>query len=152
MKPYIRYAQNTDIPILTRFQQQMAYETELLELDEPTLSAGIRRVFDEPSKGKYYTAIINVEIVGSMMTTYEWSDWRNKTVWWIQSVYVRPEFRKMGIFRALFDYVHALALNDPEVGGLRLYVDKTNTNAQATYQKMGMNGEHYQVFELMKMF
>lgn len=152
MKPLIRFAQLADIPILTHFQLKMADETESLRLDESTLAAGIRRVFDEPAKGKYYVAAVNDEIVGSMLTTYEWSDWRNQTVWWIQSVYVKPEFRKKGIFRALFEHVHALAMKDKEVGGLRLYVDKSNTGAQATYQKIGMNGEHYQVFELMKTF
>ncbi len=152
MKPFIREATIDDLNTLVLFQQLMAMETELLRLDGPTLNAGVKRIFDEPSKGVYYTALWDNEMVGSLLTTFEWSDWRNQSVWWIQSVYVKPEYRRQGVFKAMFEHVHRLAMHEAEVGGLRLYVDKSNKGAQETYKKMGMNGDHYQLFELMKNF
>ena len=89
-------------------------------------------------------------IVASTMITYEWSDWRNGVVWWIQSVYVAPEARGQGVYKGLYAYVQELANDDPNIRGIRLYVDKRNTRAQQVYAKLGMNGEHYQVFEWMK--
>jgi ribosomal protein S18 acetylase RimI-like enzyme len=84
------------------------------------------------------------------MITYEWSDWRNRNIWWIQSVYVKPEARRKGVYAAMYAHIKNLVQADPSIGGIRLYVDKTNTPAQHTYSKLGMNGDHYQVFEWMK--
>jgi GNAT superfamily N-acetyltransferase len=92
------------------------------------------------------------QILGSLLITHEWSDWRNGTVWWIQSVYVVPEARRKGIYAGLYAHVKELAQADPKVRGIRLYVDRRNTRAQTVYTRLGMNGEHYQVFEWMKEF
>ena len=89
-------------------------------------------------------------VVASLLITPEWSDWRNKTILWIQSVYVVPSYREKGVFKAVYNHILNLVSKDPAIGGIRLYVDKTNQRAQQVYARMGMNGEHYQVFEWMK--
>ncbi|MBK7212960.1 MAG: GNAT family N-acetyltransferase [Bacteroidales bacterium] len=145
-----RIASLNDADIITRFQLEMALETEMVQLDEKVTGAGVLAVFGDPSKGTYYIAETNNSIAGCMLTTPEWSDWRNRTILWIQSVYVRPEYRKMGVFTALYDNLKQVLDNNPEIGGIRLYVDKTNHIAQKVYTRLGMNGEHYQVFEWMR--
>lgn len=114
------------------------------------LSQGVKQVFAQPASGFYLVAQLNDQIVGSLMVTYEWSDWRNRQIYWIQSVYIIPEYRRRGIYRSLYNHVVSLAKQSDDVGGIRLYVDRTNTNAQQVYSKLGMNGDHYQVFEWMK--
>ena len=146
----IRLANQTDAATLADFQIRMAKETENLALDPPTVTAGVKAVFDAPQLGQYWIAQSRDEVVGCTMITYEWSDWRNGMIWWIQSVYVRPEFRKSGVFRAIYTHLRELVLNDPHVRGLRLYVDKTNIPAERTYKALGMNGDHYTTFEWMK--
>jgi GNAT superfamily N-acetyltransferase len=126
----------------------MAQETEGLELNIDRLQRGVKALFNDPFKGVYYVAEINGEIVGQLMITYEWSDWRNATFWWIQSVYVHPEFRKQGIFRFLYQHIEALAKQRGDVCGLRLYVEKENERAQKTYESLGMKSSHYQMMEL----
>lgn len=132
------------------FQLKMAWETENLRLDRNILEQGVKAVFDRPSLAQYYIAQINGEAIASLMITYEWSDWRNRMVWWIQSVYVIQEFRRKGVFSKFYSFIKSQVEQLEEVGGIRLYVDKTNLNAQETYNKVGMNGEHYQLFEWMK--
>lgn len=146
----IRKAKATEWPTIAGFQLLMAEETENLRLNPEILSEGIKTVFDNPSKGCYFVAELDGKIVGSLLITYEWSDWRNKTVYWIQSVYVDNDFRRKGVFRKLYAHIRTLAESSPDVGGIRLYVDKGNQKAQITYSDLGMNGEHYQVFEWMK--
>jgi GNAT superfamily N-acetyltransferase len=146
----IRPATAQESLIIADFQILMARETENFELHPETVRAGVRAVFEDPSKGKYYVAEEKSEILGSLLTTYEWSDWRNKSVLWIQSVYVRPEFRKSGVFKALYEYIQKLVDGNTNFSGIRLYVDKTNIKARDVYTKCGMNGEHYLVFEKMK--
>lgn len=148
----IRKAKQDEWTIIASFQQAMALETEGIQLDHASLIKGIKAVFNDPSKGCYYVAATDQQIVGSLMITYEWSDWRNKTVFWIQSVYVHPEHRRKGIYRQLYDFIQNIAAKDDAIGGVRLYVDKTNQNAIKTYESLGMNGEHYQLFEWMKTF
>ena len=128
----------------------MARETEELELDREVLTSGVQAVFADPALGRYYVAEENGKVIGSLMITYEWSDWRNGTVWWIQSVYVIPEFRRRGIYAGLYAHVKQI-VEQSTVRGIRLYVDKRNTAAQQVYTRLGMNGEHYLVFEWMRM-
>ena len=131
----------------------MARETEDLELDREVLTSGVNAVFADPALGRYYIAEDDADdkgrVIGSLMITYEWSDWRNGTVWWIQSVYVIPEFRRRGIYAGLYAHVKTL-VEQSTVRGIRLYVDKRNVPAQDVYTRLGMNGEHYLVFEWMK--
>jgi GNAT superfamily N-acetyltransferase len=146
----IREAVRQDLPVLIGFQQNLARETENLELSASVLEKGMTALFDDPSKGQYYVAEENGEIIGCHMITFEWSDWRNGMVWWIQSVYVKESFRKRGVFRILYNNLIDKIRGNASVIGLRLYVDKTNARAQQVYEAMGMNGEHYTVFEWMK--
>lgn len=145
-----RKATLKDADTITRFQLEMAMETEQVKLDETVTGKGVLAVFNDPSKGTYYIASAGNSIAGCMLTTPEWSDWRNRTILWIQSVYVRPEYRKMGVFTALYENLKQQLDNNPEIGGIRLYVDRTNQIAQKVYTRLGMNGEHYQVFEWMR--
>lgn len=146
----IRKSTAKDIDIIAGFQQRLALETENFNLDLSTVKKGMQAMLDDPSKGTYFIAEINGEIAGCHSITYEWSDWRNGMVWWLQSVYVVEKHRKNGVFKAMFDNLKNLIAADPALAGLRLYVDKSNDRAKKVYEAMGMNGEHYSVFELMK--
>ena len=128
----------------------MAAETEDLALDRAVCSAGVRAVFENPSLGAYFVAELNGNVVASTLITYEWSDWRNGTVWWIQSVYVTPEARRQGVYGGLYAHIQELAEADASARGIRLYVDLRNKRAQEVYTRLGMNGEHYRLFEWMK--
>jgi len=147
-----RPATPADLERVVHFQIAMARETEDLELDRQVCTRGVQAVFRNPSLGQYYVSEKAGEVVGSLLITYEWSDWRDGMVWWIQSVYVTPEARKQGVYAGLYEYVKGLAQADEGVRGIRLYVDQRNTAAQQVYTRLGMNGEHYQVFEWMKSF
>ena len=146
----IRQAYETDSSGIVEFQLAMAWETEQLQLDEPTVVKGVAAVFADSSKGIYYVAELNGKVVGSLLTTFEWSDWRNGTVLWIQSVYIRPEFRKRSIFSHLYKHIQELVATNSDLRGIRLYADKTNTSAHGVYEHLGMTAEHYQMFEWMK--
>ena len=139
-----------DIPVIAEYQIKMAFETETMKLDPPTVELGVSAVFDDPSKGKYWLAEVNGQVVGCLLTVPEWSDWRNGTVLWIHSVYVHPEYRKFGVYRMLYQHLKTMVSEAPDLRGLRLYVDKTNLNAQKVYEALGMSGEHYQLYEWMK--
>ena len=139
-----------DIDIIADFQVKMAFETENMKLDPPTVNLGVTAVMDDPSKGKYWLAEVDGNVVGCLLTVPEWSDWRNGTVLWIHSVYVQPDFRKHGVFKALYSHLKEMVSDAPDLRGLRLYVDKTNTKAQKVYENLGMSGEHYHLFEWMK--
>lgn len=145
-----REATPSDIPSIIDFQFKMALETEKITLDIATLSQGVHKLFKDPTKGRYYVAEEGTEIAGCLMTTYEWSDWRCGTVLWIQSVYVAAPHRGKGVYKRLYDHVQQMVLADHDLRGIRLYVDKTNLTAQGVYKKLGMNGDHYQLFEWMK--
>lgn len=146
----IRQATETDAPSIVEFQLAMAWETENLQLDEPTVIKGVAAVFADSSKGTYYVAETDGIVVGSLLTTFEWSDWRNGTVLWIQSVYVRPEYRKRSIFSKLYKHIQKMVVESANLRGIRLYADKTNTPAHGVYEHMGMTAEHYQMYEWMK--
>ncbi len=146
----IRLANIEDAEIIARFQTEMAYETENILLDKDTVETGVKSVFYDPKKGKYFVAETGGIITASLLLTPEWSDWRNKWIWWIQSVYVTPHYRGRKIFKKMYEYVKNMIKKDPEAAGLRLYVDVSNSTARSVYKAVGMNGEHYQVFEWMK--
>ena len=146
---HYREAVPADASAIIEFQLAMARETEELELDREVLTAGVNAVFADPALGRYYIAEDDGRVIGSLMITYEWSDWRNGMVWWIQSVYVIPEFRRRGVYAGLYSHVKGI-VEQSTVRGIRLYVDKRNVPAQEVYTRLGMNGEHYLVFEWMK--
>ncbi len=139
-----------DIHTIADYQVKMAWETEQLRLDLPTVELGVTAVFDDPSKGKYWLAEANGEVVGCLLTVPEWSDWRNGTVLWIHSVYVKPEFRKLGVFRKLYSHLRTMVETSKDLRGLRLYVEKANHTAQKVYEGLEMSGEHYHLYEWLK--
>lgn len=150
MNIQIRTAREEDLANIVDFQLAMALETENLQLDKPTVEKGVAAAFHDPAKGQYFVTEIDGEVAASLMITFEWSDWRNGMVYWIQSVFVKEKFRRLGIYRKMYAHIQELVNNDENVRGIRLYVDKTNVRAQKTYENTGMNGEHYQLFEWMK--
>lgn len=146
----IRLAEKKDSGSIIEFQMLMAKESEGIDLDKAILSDGVISVFNDSAKGRYFVVESEDKAIASMMVTYEWSDWRNKNVWWLQSVYVLPQHRGKGVFRLMYEHVQKLVLDDNNIAGIRLYVDNSNTNAIKVYQSLGMNGDHYRVFEWMK--
>jgi ribosomal protein S18 acetylase RimI-like enzyme len=140
-----------DIDVIADFQVKMAFETENgLKLDPQVVQLGVSAVMDDPAKGKYWVAELDGNLVGCLLTVPEWSDWRNGTVLWIHSVYVHPDFRKMGVYKALYAHLKCMVEESRDLRGLRLYVDKTNQKAQKVYESLGMNGDHYLTYEWMK--
>jgi len=148
MNIIVRIADVIDAPIITEFNAAMALETERLKLDPERLAAGVKALLVDPAKGFYCIAELNGAVVGQLMITYEWSDWRNATFWWMQSVYVLPVYRKQGVFKALYRYIESLACNQGLVCGLRLYVEQENDRALKTYEALGMTRSHYQMMEV----
>jgi GNAT superfamily N-acetyltransferase len=144
----VRPATDADLDTLVAGNLALAEETERVRLDRSTLSEGVKAVLERRAPGQYWAAELDGRVVGQLLITFEWSDWRNRMVWWIQSVYVWPEARRRGVFRALYDRVRQEA-QAAGAGGLRLYVDTTNAHAQRTYAALRMNGDHYRVFEDM---
>jgi ribosomal protein S18 acetylase RimI-like enzyme len=164
----VRDARADEAARIANMQVRMALETEGLQLEPDTIAKGVQAPFDRPHLGRYFIAEIEATdqqvdgddnseprqrkaaVAGSLLITYEWSDWRNGTVFWIQSVFVEPEFRRRGVFKALFAHVQHLAQLDPECSGVRLYVENENERARATYEAMGMEAEHYTMMKTMK--
>jgi GNAT superfamily N-acetyltransferase len=144
----IRPAATADADFLAAGNIAMALETEHKQLDPATIAAGVRAALADPARGRYFIAEHAGERVGQLMITYEWSDWRNGTFWWIQSVYVLPHARRGGVFRALFRHLEQLAAADPSVCGIRLYVERENVRAQATYRHCGLEDAGYAVMEV----
>lgn len=145
-----RRARPDEADLIVEFQLAMALETEDLKLDLETCRKGVKAVFDNPGLGEYFVAEHDDAVVGSTLITHEWSDWRNGVVWWIQSVYVDPSARRQGVYAGLYRYLQGLANEETHVRGIRLYVDLRNLSAQEVYARLGMNGEHYRLFEWMK--
>lgn len=143
----VRLATPADAEFLVHGNAGMALETEQLSLDFDRLRDGVHAVFENPARGIYYVATVGTRRAGMMLITYEWSDWRNGVFWWIQSVFVEPEFRAQGVFKALYRNAEELAKATPGVAGLRLYVENHNDQAQNTYQNVGMKRTAYQLFE-----
>jgi GNAT superfamily N-acetyltransferase len=146
----IRQGRSDDAATIVQFQIDMAAETEDMHLDPPTVQKGVRGILDDSSKGEYWVATLAEDVVvGGLLLTFEWSDWRNAQIVWIQSVYVTPEYRRQGVFRNLLQHVQQLVAQRDDWCGVRLYVDNGNEDAQSTYRNLGMNGDHYRVFEWM---
>ena len=143
----IRPATPTDLATIVDFNVQIAAETEDTSLDRDVVTRGVEGVLTDAAHGQYYLACTEHAIIGQMMHTREWSDWRNGDVWWIQSVYVRRDHRRRGVFRMLHDHLKTLAELDPHVVGLRLYVDANNRVAQTTYERLGMTPARYRIME-----
>ena len=143
----VRKATPEDKDVIATYNQAMALETEDKVLPDDIISPGVERIFAEPDFGFYLIAETDKKIVGTLMITTEWSDWRNGLFWWIQSVYIDPDYRRQGAFRSLYEFVRHEARNTEGVCGLRLYVEKENLRAQATYHRMGMLETHYRLFE-----
>jgi GNAT superfamily N-acetyltransferase len=145
----IRKATPEDAIIIIEFQKKMAWETEEMTLNPEVVEKGVNAVFSVPARGQYWVAEDDGKIIASLLITYEWSDWRNSDVWWFQSVYVLPQFRRKGIFRSMYQYIKTEAEKEG-IPGLRLYVETNNSRAQITYQSLGMQSLHYKMFEWMK--
>ena len=145
----IRKAVPSDSPSIIDFQLSMAWETENMKLVHEIVTKGVDAVFNDFSKGQYYVAEDDGKVIASLLITYEWSDWRNCNVWWFQSVYVVPEFRRKGVFRKMYSYIRELAVQE-DIAGLRLYVETKNSKAQKTYEALGMSSEHYAFYEWMR--
>ena len=144
----VRPARHDDVALMARWAEAMAMETEDKQLDPKTVTRGIRAGLKDPARSHYFMAEIAGEPVGTLMLTYEWSDWRCAWWWWIQSVYVAPGHRRRGVYRALYAHVLALAKARDEVCGLRLYVERGNINAQRTYEFLGMLDAGYRMYEV----
>jgi ribosomal protein S18 acetylase RimI-like enzyme len=155
----IRPAALADAPVIIEFNRLMALETENKTLPPAILKAGVEAMLRDVNKGRYFVAEVphlqplsqgergEMRVVGQLGITLEWSDWRNGNFWWIQSVFVATDARRLGVFRKLYEHVRAAAQADGGVIGLRLYVEHENASAQATYRKMGMAMTGYQVME-----
>ena len=143
----IRNAFPSDADSIIAFNQAMARETEDRTLEDRIIRAGVQRILDEPDQGFYLVAENEEEIIGTLMVTREWSDWRNGDIWWIQSVYVHADHRRRGVFAGLYRHLQELAETAPGVVGLRLYVEVDNTPAQATYARLGMDDASYLVMQ-----
>ena len=142
----IREAEKFDIPVIAKFNLALAKETEDIQLDSETLASGILNALNR-EECHYFLAELKGKVVGQTMITYEWSDWRNGIMWWIQSVFVSPEHRGKGVFRSLFYHVEQLAKKNPDVKALRLYVMQKNLPGKNTYEALGMTNSGYVVYE-----
>ena len=147
----IRLANHDDVDTIVAFNAAMAFETEHRQLDLVRLRNGVEAILSTPQQGFYILAEIfegnGYRQAAQLMVTFEWSDWRNGVFWWVQSVYVSPDYRRQGIFRAMYHYIKAKANADPNVCGIRLYVERENSAAQTVYQRVGFIPSVYRVFE-----
>lgn len=144
----VRPATSSDALTIAGFNRAMALETEHLELDGARVLRGVEALLADRAKGFYVIAENAGNVIGQAMVTYEWSDWRNGTFWWIQSVYVDPAHRGRGVFTALYQRIQAMGEADGGVCGIRLYVESDNARAQRVYQGLGMTETHYRMFEV----
>ncbi|MFM7200751.1 MAG: N-acetyltransferase family protein [Myxococcota bacterium] len=146
---HIRVATLDDLAYIVRFNQCLALESEGKVLDEVILTRGVRRALSSPDACRYFVAELQGRVVGQTMLTYELTDWRDGLFWWIQSVYVEADCRGRGIFSSLYHHIEGLAKADPEVRGLRLYVEPHNDPALRTYERLGMHDASYKVLEVV---
>ncbi len=144
----IRKARLSDADVIADFNRRLAMETETLRLDPARVLRGVRALLRDPAKGTYYVAEVAGEIVGQLLITWEWSDWRNGNFWWVQSVYVRSDSRGRGMFQTLLGHVERLARRRKHVCGLRLYMDAHNDRARRVYERLGFKLTNYELFEM----
>lgn len=149
-EPLIRLGEKSDAQRICDFNVAMAWETEKTKLDPKVTLAGVNGLLENPEHGFYVVAERQGDVVASLMVTTEWSDWRNAFFWWIQSVYVAPDFRRQGLYSAMYRFVKTKAANRPDVCGFRLYVEVDNHIAQKTYKARGMVELHYKMYEELK--
>ena len=143
----IRDAMPADAATIAEYNTRLALESEGMELVPEVVGPGVQAMLADRSMGRYWVAESHGKVVGQIMVTYEWSDWRNGRIWWIQSVYVHGDYRRSGVFSALYRHVESLARRDPQACGIRLYVERDNTRAQRTYASLGMVMTDYQVMQ-----
>ena len=143
----IRDARWEDAGIIADYNTRMALETENKTLSQETIQSGVERGIVQPEKCRYFVAEQDSVMVGQAMITFEWSDWRNGELWWLQSVYVHPDHRRRGVFSKLFRHIESLARQNPDVRGLRLYVEEDNAVGQSVYSSLGMVHAGYHVYE-----
>lgn len=143
----IRQAVSSDVETIALYNIALCRETEGRELDPVTVNHGVRRFVTEAKRGRYFVAVIDGQIVGQAAHTFEWSDWRNGEIWWIQSVYVHPDFRGKGVFRALFSQIKELGEAEADCCGIRLYMERENDTARESYRRLGFTETGYVVFE-----
>tara|TARA_B100000902_G_scaffold362589_1_gene380953 strand:+ start:68 stop:523 length:456 start_codon:yes stop_codon:yes gene_type:complete len=150
MEKNIRNAKPKDIETIAEYNIKMALETENKHLDKEIITAGVSSIINDSSKGIYWVMEMNKIIIGQLMVTYEWSDWRNGMMWWIQSVYVPKEYRRQGVYSKMYNNLLDIAQIDSECCGIRLYVEKDNKKARQTYEKLGMKNAGYEIMEFNK--
>ena len=146
----IRKARLEDLDVIVEYNYNLAYETEDKELDKAILTKGVRNIIQDENKGVYHVCEVDGKVVGQIMYTYEWSDWRNGLFIWVQSVYVDKEYRGQGVFRRLYNHVKEMCDKDENICGVRLYVEFENHNAQKTYESLGMEKCNYYMYEYEK--
>ncbi|GJM25245.1 MAG: hypothetical protein DHS20C16_16600 [Phycisphaerae bacterium] len=145
----VRSAEASDLGVLVEGNRMMAVESEGKQLDLAVLTRGVQRALDDPQRGRYLVAESDNRVIGQLMVTSEWSDWRDGWFWWIQSVYVAKDFRRKGIYRRLYAHLREEAQRTSGVCGLRLYVEKENEPAIATYESLGMVDAGYRLYEVV---
>jgi GNAT superfamily N-acetyltransferase len=143
----IRIGEMKDADVLARANIAMAWETERKRLDPAAVAQGVRAVLSGPQHGFYAVAMKDGQIAGSLLITFEWSDWRSALVWWIQSAYVQPPFRRCGVFKKLYEFAETRATQRPDVCGIRLYVEQSNRIAKQAYADAGMHETSYRIYE-----
>jgi len=143
----VRDATPADIEAIVGYNQRLADETEGKALDPAVIGAGVRRGFACPEMCRYFVAEADGRVIGTTMLTYELTDWRDGVIWWLQSVFIEPEFRRHGVFRAIYRHIESLARRHPDVRGLRLYVHRDNARAMKTYEALGMDKAGYELYE-----
>ena len=148
LTPFIRPAVPADVTLIAEFNTLLARQTEARDLDPERVKSGVAALLADPAKGTYYLAELEEQILGQLLITTEWSDWRNGWFWWIQSLYVREDARGRGVFRALFTHIEQKAMSLPDVCGLRLYVETDNERARTTYERLGMTLTSYRLYEI----
>ncbi len=148
MNIQVRRATLADAENIAAHNTAIACETENVQLDPQRLRRGVEAILRDPVKGFYTVAEADGRVIGQMMVTFEWSDWRYGTFWWVQSVYVLPEYRKQGVYRLIYEHVLGEAKARNDVCGVRLYVDKENRTAQQVYQRLGLHPAQYAMYEV----
>jgi len=143
----VRDATPADIDAIVGYNQRLAVETEGKSLDPAVIGAGVRRGFASPEMCRYFVAEADGRVIGTTMLTYELTDWRDGVIWWLQSVFIEPDFRRHGVFRAVYRHIENLARRHPDVRGLRLYVHRDNARAMKTYEALGMDKAGYELYE-----